>query len=427
MSLVLKNAAFVITQDHQRQILKNKDILIENGRIARIGDNIQGEEKIDCSKRVLMPGLINCHTHASMALFRGIGDDMCLQDWLQKRIFPVESKMNREDIYWGAMLAGLEMLESGTTTFVDMYYHMDKVAEACEQLGVRGYLGTAIVDFPSPDAKNQDEGLKKTKDLVKSRSELVAPTVQPHSIYLCSKETLLKCKETADKYGLLMHMHISETKKEVADCEKEHKARPIEYLEKIGLLTNRLLFAHGVWLSKEECSLLGKHKSSLAHNPSSNMKLATGGITPLTELFDAGVKVGIGTDGAVSNNNLDMFESMKFAALYQKAYRVDPTVLPAPKILDMATIDGALALGRKDLGSIEVGKTADIIGLDLSSPRLRPLKNLMSHIVYSAGGPDVNLVVTQGRVRVNGKLENREGILEKVEEQAQKLIQRAGL
>lgn len=426
MGIVLKNAAYVITQDSNRSKLRNRDILIENGKIAAIGSGLDGEEKVDCSRMAIMPGLINTHTHVSMALFRGVGDDMDLQSWLQNRIFPIESKLTEDDVYWGAVLGIIEMLESGTTTFVDMYHYEYAVGKACNELGMRGCLSHVLFDFPAVSARDLEHGLKQTLRI--GHTDLVTPAVAPHSIYLCSKSTLERCKQFAQQNNLLLHMHISETKKEVEDCVEKNGVKPIEYLEKINFLGHDVMLAHGVWLSKEECMLLTKMGCSILHSPTSNMKLASG-VSPIHHLISAGVNVSLGTDGAVSNNNLDMFESMKFAALLQKVDKCNPTIMDAQQVLDMATINGAKAMHRSDLGSIEVGKTADIIGVSLDSTRMRPHTDIVSHLVYSANGADVKLVLVNGNIRVkDGQFAGeREKLLNKVEKQSKDLLKKAGL
>jgi 5-methylthioadenosine/S-adenosylhomocysteine deaminase len=385
--------------------LHDNSITIEDGKITQIGSgDSTADVVVDGKDKIALPGLINTHTHLSMVLLRGYADDMRLQDWLQKKIWPLEAKLTPEACYQGALLGSAEMIMSGTTTFLDMYFNMQEVAKAVKETGLRAFLSYGIIDlFDNAKAKLEQNKTTKFFDYVQS---LETPRVQfalgPHAPYTCSPETLLWAKEFAEKNKVINHIHIAETRKEQADFQKQQGARVVEYLDKIGALSNRMVAAHCVWLTKSEVTILAKAGVSVAHCPVSNMKLASGGVAPLPEMFDAGVSVGLGTDGAASNNSLDMFETMKVCALLHKAHRWDATVLDAQKTLDLATIGGAKTLGIEDqVGSIEVGKKADIILLDARSPNLNPIhrkETVVSDIVYSASPANVDTTIVDGQL-----------------------------
>jgi 5-methylthioadenosine/S-adenosylhomocysteine deaminase len=339
-----------------------------------------------------------------MVLLRGYADDMRLQDWLQKKIWPLEARLTGEACYQGALLGCAEMIMSGTTTFVDMYFHMEDVARAVNESGLRAFLSYGIIDlFDAAKAKAEQEKSQKFFEYVRNLgTSRVQFALGPHAPYTCSPETLLWAKEFAEKNKVIDHIHIAETRKEQADCQRQQGTRVVEYLEKIGALSNRMLAAHCVWLTKSEVAILAKAGASVAHCPVSNMKLASGGVAPLPEMFEAGIAVGLGTDGAASNNSLDMFETMKVCALLHKAHRWDPTILNAQKTLDLATIEGARAIGLQgDVGSIEVGKKADVIILDTNLPNLNPphgKDSVISDLVYSASPANVDTTIVDGRV-----------------------------
>jgi len=334
-----------------------------------------------------------------MTLFRGIADDVDLSEWLEKRIFPLEAKLTADDIYCGAMAAALEMIKSGTTSFLDMYFMMDSVAKACKETGIRGFLSAGIMDLGA----TPEEAEKKLKDCEQfisrwASDDLVTPSVGPHAIYTCSEDFLRRSVALAQKQGVLIHMHLSETQKEVEDCKKEHGIAPAEYLEELGLLCPQLVVAHAVWLAESEMDLLKSRGVGVAHCPISNLKLGSG-IAKVYEMRKKGIRVGLGTDSAASNNNLDLFEEIKFAALLQKGTLLDPKAISAQEALDMATIDGAKCLGAEDrIGSIEEGKLADMILIDLANPRFTPMHNVLSNIVYSANGSDVITTIINGKV-----------------------------
>ena len=414
-------------------MLRDQSVLIRDGKIKDIGKSLadSADVQVDGAGKIVLPGLINTHTHLSMVLFRGYADDMQLQDWLQKKIWPLEGRLTGEACYHGGLLGCAEMIMSGTTTFMDMYFHLEDVARAVDESGLRAFLSYGIIDLFDPaKAKAEQE---KSRQLFEFFRKLGNSRIQfalgPHAPYTCSADTLLWAKEFAEKNGLIFHIHIAETRKEQADSQQQHGARVVEYLDKIGTLGDRMLGAHCVWLTKSEIALLAKAGVSVAHCPVSNMKLASGGVAPLPEMFDAGIAVGLGTDGAASNNSLDMFETMKVCALLHKAHRWDPTVLNAQKVLDLATIEGARALRVQDeIGSIETGKRADIIMLDGNMPNLNPVhgkETVVSDLVYSASAANVTTTIVDGKVLMqNRQLRtlNLEQVVQNARETTNKLI-----
>lgn len=402
------------------------NVYVEGNIIADIGPKVEADQTIDGSKFALLPGLVNTHTHAAMTLFRGFADDMELRDWLREKIWPLESKFIPEDIYWGTKLACLEMIKSGTTCFNDMYFHVDQQARAVEESGIRGVLSEGFIDFLKPEMgedliKQSMELIRKVQDMNCSR---IVPALGPHAIYTVTEASLQKMKEISDQEGLLIHFHLSETEEEVENCMKEHGKTPVGYLKDIGFLGPRLLAAHSVWVNGKEIELLAQADVKISHNPVSNMKLAVGGALPYGKMKEAGLNVSLGTDGTASNNNLDMFESMKFASLLQKFTSNDPTVLPAREALRMATINGARALGI-DAGVIEVGKLADMILVDLRSPAFNPNHSLISNVVYSADGSCVDTVICDGRILMqDGHVEGEEEVTEGAVKTSLDLVQR---
>ncbi|MBO0887856.1 amidohydrolase [Candidatus Bathyarchaeota archaeon] len=352
---------------------------------------------------MLIPGLINTHTHLSMSLFRGYADDLELRDWLEKKIWPLEARLNGEMCYHGALLGSLEMIRTGTTSFVDMYFHMEDVARAVSEAGLRAVLTPGMIDKPDKEATEQERKttLHFLDHIRRLNNPLLTFALGPHAPYTCGKETLLWAQEIAEKEDTLVNIHIAETRGEQAQYEKDGKGRVAEYLDKIGFLNHRVLAAHSVWLTKSEVKLFGKRRVRVAHCPVSNMKLASGGTAPVPEMLDAGVPVGLGTDGAASNNGLDMFDTMKMTALVHKNARWDPTIMNAQRVLDMATLDGARCIGHeKDLGSVEIGKRADLAILDLADPNLSPIhrkETIVSNLVYSANGQNVDTTIVEGK------------------------------
>jgi 5-methylthioadenosine/S-adenosylhomocysteine deaminase len=390
-----------------------QDILIEGNRFKRIAPNLSaaGANVIDGTDKAIIPGFINMHTHASMTLIRSYADDLELHDWLNKYIWPLEAKLTEEDIYHGARLACLEMIKSGTTCFNDMYWHFNGVARAVEEMGMRAMLSSVFIDLN--DAERAAAERKQAEQLFaesKNYSDRIGFALGPHAIYTVSKKSLQWAKAFADEHGLLFHIHVSETEKEVEDCLQQYGLRPIQWLEKIGLLGPNVIAAHVLHVTAPEIEILAKHQVKVVHNPVSNMKLASGRF-PYARLKQAGVELSLGTDGASSNNNLCMLEEMKIAALQAKLLHEDPTVLPAGSIFEMATVNGASALGW-DIGEIAEGKLADCVLVDLKNPRLVPGYNLIDDLVYSADSSCIDTVICDGNILMQqGRVEGEDEII----------------
>jgi len=348
-----------------------------------------------------MPGLINAHTHAPMSLLRGLADDLTLKTWFEKYIFPAEGKwVNEEFVYRGTLLACAEMIRSGTTTFADGYFFEEQVARATAKAGMRALLAQGVLDFPTPDSPSPDQALKRAESFIRSSafSSLIHPALFAHSAYTCSPWLLQRCRDLADRYGVPLITHLAESQSELEEVSRKYGRTPVNQMESLGLLSSNLIACHCVWLKDEEMDLLARRGVRVAHNPESNMKLASG-VAPVPELLARGVAVGLGTDGCASNNNLDLFQEMDSAAKLHKVHRLDPTVMPSPVVLEMATLGSAKVLGmEKEIGSLEVGKKADIIILNLQSPHLQPVYNIVSQLVYSATGADVRDVIIDGQL-----------------------------
>lgn len=427
--IFIKNTTLV-TQNPKREILFKAGLIIQGKQIKEIGPSHSLAAKykkeikqvIDGKGKVVMPGLINAHGHLAMTLLRGYADDISLEEWWTKYVYPVESKFKAEHVYWGSLLAMLEMIKSGTTCFVDFYYFEDQVAKAAQEIGMRGVLGSAILDLPTFYFKTPTQALKKAEQIAKQKTNnLLDFTFAPHMLQTTSLKTYLNSKKLADKYQAILSTHLSETKAEVDYSLKEYKLRPAELLFKNNLLNERSLLTHACWLNNNEIKLISKTKASLVHCPASNMKLASG-VMPLPELFKQQVNLCLGTDSACSNNNLDMFEEMKLAALLHKLNSKNPQVAQAQQVLDMATINGAKALGKQNLlGSLEPGKLADLIMLDFEKSHLVPAHNIISCLVYSAQGSDVETVLINGKiVMLRNKIKkiNQSIILKKIKKVA---------
>ncbi len=407
------SARRVVTVDGQGRIIENGAVAVKGERIAAVGTKADidrqytPKQRIDMPDGILIPGLINTHTHAPMSLLRGIADDLRLQEWLEKFIFPLEGKfVSPEFVRDGTRLACMEMMLSGTTTYTDMYYFEEVIAEATKECGMRAVLGQTIIQFPVADAKTPAAGLARTEAFFKkyAADPLIVPAVAPHALYTNDEATLKAARALANRYSRPLVIHLSETKKENDDMQAKYGASPTAVLDKFGVFGGRTLGAHGVWISPDDMAILKRRGVGIAHCPSSNMKLASG-IAPVTEYLRTGVAVGLGPDGpAGSNNDFNLFEEMDLATKLQKVARMDPTALPAEAVFRMATIDGARALGmEKEIGSIEPGKRADLVFVSTSEPHAVPLYNVYSALVYSLKGSDVQHVVINGKLVVRSR------------------------
>ncbi len=425
--ILIKNCQYLYLTEADKLEVREGDILISDSRIEKIGENIEeGQARvIDGREGLVMPGLVNTHTHASMTLLRSYADDLDLQTWLEDMIWPAEANLKEEHAYWGAMLAFLEMIKSGTTTFADMYFFMDHVAQAALKCGIRGVLSRGLIQFTDPEGKNIQENIDLIHKYHKKGDGLITVLFGPHAPYTTNKEYLAQIMKAADENQVGLHIHISETKKEVEDFMKEEGKSPVKYLEDLGLFDRHIVAAHCVHVSEEDMQILKKYNVGVCHNPSSNLKLGSG-IAPIPRMLDLGINVGIGTDGTSSNNNLNMFEEMHLTSLIHKGYMMDPLLLNAEEVLKMATIGGARVLGlENEIGSIEEGKKADLIILDLHKPHLYPKADLIANTVYSAQGSDVKEVIINGRLLLDNYQfigYDEEEILMKAEEMKKDLL-----
>lgn len=397
----------VVTMDGPRHVISNGAIAIEKGRIVAVGtrqdivSRFSSSQVINANGKLVIPGLINGHTHIPMTLFRGLADDLDLQEWLTKYIFPAEAKnVTEEFVRAGTRLGLAEMIRGGTTTYCDMYYFEDAIADETAKAGVRGVLGETIIDFPVADNKTNAEAMAYVEKFVKhwQGNELIVPAIAPHAPYSVSEEHLKAARAFSDRTGAPIVMHISETKREVDDSLKAKGASPIDYLERIGFLSDRLIAAHVVWPNAGEIEILKRAGVGVVHNPQSNMKLADG-VAPVPKMMQQGLRVGLGTDGAASNNDLSMWEEMDTAAKLHKVFSGDPKVLSAVEAFELATIRGAQALHlENEIGSIEKGKRADIVIVERDSLNQIPLYNVYSDLVYATKANDVETVIINGRV-----------------------------
>jgi 5-methylthioadenosine/S-adenosylhomocysteine deaminase len=399
MSILIKNG-LIVPQTGKKPFFTG-DIFIDDFIISEISTSslsLEADVVIDASDMIVLPGLINTHTHVPMTLLRGYGDDMLLQEWLSDRIWPVEARLNKEYVEIASKLAFLEMIASGTTMFSDMYFFEDTIAKVALDAGLRAALGFALIDAGTPEYSS-DQLFQKLEQFIRTwkNHDHIYPVIAPHGTYTCGVETLEKVSNLSDRYDVLVHTHCSETRDEVYDVQRRFGVRPVEQLKKYGLLHDHMILAHCGWITKNEVTDMGKAGAKVSHCPVSNMKIATGGYAPIPELLKAGVPVSLGTDGAASNNSLDMFDTMKMTALVHKQHRWDPQVMPAGTVLDCATIGGAVTLGLKDrIGSLEEGKLADIICIDAHSPHLTPCHDPISNLVYTARGSDVCTTIVNG-------------------------------
>ena len=401
------SARWVVTMDAQRRVIENGavavagDHIVDVGTRAEIDRRYSARQRLDRPDAILAPGLINTHTHAAMSLFRGIADDMNLQDWLTKYIFPAEAKnVDREFVRWGTRLALLEMALSGTTTYADMYYFEDTVAEVTKQAGLRGVLGETVIGFPAPDYKTPQASLAAIEQFFKqyANDPLIVPAVAPHAIYTVPNDVLQAARALANRYQKPLEIHLAETKTENDESLAKRKMTPTAALDSLGVLNGWTLAAHGVWLSDADMAILKRRDTGLAHNPSSNMKLASG-VARVVKILSLGIPMGLGTDGvAGSNNDHNMMEEMDLAAKLQKVTTGDPRALPAEQAVEMATIIGARALHMEKLiGSLEKNKRADMITISLAAAHAVPIYNVYSQIVYALKGSDITDVMVNGR------------------------------
>ncbi len=397
----------IVTMDAEMRVIEDGAIVVSGGAIKAIGErdeitkNYTAKQTINADGKIIIPGLINTHTHIPMTLFRGIADDLDLEEWLNKYIFPAEKENVNEDfVRVGTRLGLAEMIRGGTTTFCDMYYFEDAVADETYKAGMRGVLGETIIDFPVADNKTNEEAMKYAETFVKKwqNNPLITPAIAPHAPYTVSQEHLEAIKKLSDKLNAPVVIHVAETQKEVNDMKAKNGMRVIEYLDKIGFLNEKTIAAHVVFPDKSELETLKTRKVGIAHNPQSNMKLASG-VAPVPEMLKMNLPVGLGTDGAASNNDLDLWEEMDTAAKLHKVFSGDPKVLTAQEAFTMATIGGARALHLEDkIGSLEVGKRADILIVNFDTLHQTPVYNVYSHLVYATKSSNVRTVIVDGKV-----------------------------
>ena len=412
--------------------IKKCSLLIEDDKITDLSKEFISRDAdivIDGEGKVLIPGLINTHTHLPMTLMRGLADDLILDNWLNNHIWPTEANLDGEHCYAGAKLACAEMIKSGTTTFNDMYFFMDHVAKAVDESGMRGNISHGMLDMGDEDKRKAEykETLRIIDKCHETANGRIKVSLGPHAPYTCSTELLKWVRKKADQKNLRVHIHVSETEFEVKKIIDNYEARPFEYLDKIGFLNDDVLAAHAVWLSDTEMEIIKEKRVKISHNPVSNMKLASG-ISPVAKMMDKAINLSLGTDGAASNNNLDMLEEMKIAALQQKVNTYNPTVLKAAEIFKMSTIGGAVSLGLEDeIGSLELGKKADMALVNMKAPHLTPYRHPISHLVYSANGGDVDTVICNGQILMQERellIMDEMDVLEQAEEAAKDLLSR---
>ncbi len=426
--IIIKNG-YILTMDPAQDDIKRGVVVIEDGIITQVSESTDetADTVIDAKGGVVMPGLVNTHTHAGMTLFRGYADDLTLSDWLENHIWPAEAQLTDNDLYIGTKLACLEMIRSGTTAFVDMYIHVDKVARAVEESGMRAALSYGMIDLG--DETRAESELKEGRRFVKEwngRADGRITTMYgPHAPNTCSREFLMKVKEQAKQDNAKIHIHVLETEAELNQMKEQFGMCSVNMLDEIDFLDNDVIAAHCVWLSDGDMDILNERGVNVSHNPVSNMKLASG-IAPVPKMLARGVNISLGTDGCASNNNLNMFEEMKTAALLHKVDTSDPTVLPAQQVLEMATINGARAMGINS-GMLKVGCMADVIIVDMDKPHLTPRYNVASHLVYSASGADVRTTIVNGKVLMDDYKVlsmDKQTVMEKAKDAASNLISR---
>ncbi|MCL7476270.1 MAG: amidohydrolase family protein [Methanosarcinales archaeon] len=426
MSRILIKNGYVITMDGPP--IRDGIVLIEDNKITYVGkEPQQAEQVIDAKGCVVMPGLVNAHNHAGMTLFRGYADDLPLKEWLEGHIWPAEAKLTGEDVYYGTLLACLEMIRSGTTAFADMYFFMDHAARAVEESGLRASLSHGMIELFNKAKGDADlkEGIRFANTWNNAADGRITTMYGPHAPNTCSREFLAKVGIQAEADAIGMHIHVLETKAELLEMKEKYSMCSIHLLDELGILGPGVLAAHCVWLSAGDMDILAERGVNIVHCPVSNMKLASG-IAPVPELFSRDANVALGTDGCASNNSLDMFGEMKTAALLHKVNSTDPTVLPAHQVLKMATVNGAKAL-KIPAGQLKPGMLADIIIVDMQKPHLLPNNDLESHLVYAARGSDVRTTIVDGKVLMKDGIItslDEKNIMEQTANSVEKLIQR---
>jgi 5-methylthioadenosine/S-adenosylhomocysteine deaminase len=406
---IIRNGQFVTMTPGLEGVTEFTGTLVmNNGVIEYIGNEPQlpvgADDVIDGQGKLYMPGLVNTHGHAAMSLLRGLKDDVNLQVWLQEYMWPTEAKFTSEDVKAGTLLSIVEMLKSGTTTFMDMYDHMDHVAQAVETSGMRACLNRGVIGLCSEEVQKAklEEAIRFARTWNRGAQGRITTTMAPHAPYTCPPDYIVKFVEAAHELNLPIHTHMSETAREVQDNVNTYGVRPVEHLLRLGVFSRPSLVAHGVHLTDDEISILAENGVGVSHNPGSNLKLASG-VARVPDLLRAGVRVSLGTDSAASNNNLDMFEEIRLAALLHKGVSGDPTAVPAAEAIRMGTVDGARSLWLNDVGTLEVGMKADVIALDVTAAHFQPAADIVSHVVYGASGGDVTDVWVDGRQLVRGR------------------------
>ncbi|MCD6256234.1 MAG: amidohydrolase [Deltaproteobacteria bacterium] len=429
---LLVSGAFILTLTNQGiiedgAIVTKGNIIFDIGKKDILEERYLPKRRLEYGHGLIMPGLINAHTHIAMTLFRGLADDLPLMEWLNEYIFPAERKLTAEMVYWGSLLGCAEMILSGTTTFCDMYLFSDQVAEAANRAGIRAVVGEVLYDFPSPNYGDLENGFRYTEELINKWKEnpLISVAVEPHALFTCSPDLFKRARDLAERYSTPLIIHLSETEEEVKEIKRKYGCTPVRHLHNLGILDKRLIAAHCVILTEDDILLLAKHQVNVVHNPESNLKLASG-IAPIPKLLESGITVALGTDGPSSNNDLDMFLEMGTAARIHKVKNLDPEIMKAEEVLKMATINGAIALGLNEIGTLKAGKRADIIVIDLNRPHLIPMYNPYSHLVYSATGSDVITTIIDGKIIMENR-ELRTLDLDEIKEKLKEIIKKLGI
>jgi 5-methylthioadenosine/S-adenosylhomocysteine deaminase len=430
LKLLIKNA-LILTVNQNNEVLENADIAVADGRLLAVGkvpENFLPDKVINATDQIALPGLVNTHTHIPMSLFRNYADDLPFWPWLLEKIKPAEDHLSAEHVYWGAKLGVLELIQSGVTCFSDMYFYMDEVAKVVKESGIRACLSGVLLEvgdlgptFMKAAVDFHDSWDGKAEGRIKA-------FFGPHSMYLCGPEYLRETTEEALKRKTAIHIHLAESRQEVADCLEKYGKSPVQHLADLGMFACRTVAAHCVHVSADDIDLLAKHKVSVVNNPTSNMKLANG-FAPIDAIMKKGINVALGTDGSASNNNVNLFEEMHLAALVNKAVTEDAESVPATEVLRMATINGAKALGlENEIGSLEIGKRADLILLDTNKPHYFPRHNPVSSLAYSAQAADVKTVMVNGQVLLENyqfKTIDVEETMREAERMAFDLVRRA--